>query len=283
MPQLTVTNHSRDSAELLYVYPVLARRSGGLSIGINLNPNNACNWRCVYCQVPNLVRGRAPDIDLGRLEKELRGLLDAIRAGSFFTRFPVPEAQRVIRDIAISGNGEPTTSPALEAVMEVIGRVSAEFGGTEAVKRVLITNGSQLYRPEVRRALARWNSLDGEVWFKVDSATATGIRHINNVYLSPDTVLRHLEVCARSCRTWIQTCLFAFDGEAPSAAEQRAYLDFLAELKGRAVPLQGVLLYGVARPSQQPEAPRLSPLPKSWLLQLAERIGALGLEVRVHC
>jgi len=43
MRTLTVTDHSRESAGLTYVYPVLSRRSGGVSVGINLNPNNACN------------------------------------------------------------------------------------------------------------------------------------------------------------------------------------------------------------------------------------------------
>ncbi|MBS0311602.1 MAG: radical SAM protein, partial [Proteobacteria bacterium] len=55
--QLTSTNHDRDSAGMTYVYPVVSRRAGGVSVGINLNPNNACNWACVYCQVPNLTRG----------------------------------------------------------------------------------------------------------------------------------------------------------------------------------------------------------------------------------
>ena len=48
-----------------------ASRAGGVSIGINLNTNNACNWRCIYCQVPELARGTAPPIDLLLLEKEL--------------------------------------------------------------------------------------------------------------------------------------------------------------------------------------------------------------------
>ena len=62
--RLTVTDHDRDVAGLTYVYPVVSRRAGGVSVGINLNPNNACNWRCVYCQVPDLVRGAAPVIDV---------------------------------------------------------------------------------------------------------------------------------------------------------------------------------------------------------------------------
>ncbi|MDX9945398.1 MAG: radical SAM protein, partial [Azonexus sp.] len=38
---LRTDDHSRDSAGLRYVYPVISRRAGGVSVGINLNPNNA--------------------------------------------------------------------------------------------------------------------------------------------------------------------------------------------------------------------------------------------------
>ena len=75
LTKLSTTDHSRDSAGLRYVYPVVSRRAGGVSIGINLNTNNACNWRCIYCQVPDLVRGTAPPVDLALLEKELSDFL----------------------------------------------------------------------------------------------------------------------------------------------------------------------------------------------------------------
>jgi wyosine [tRNA(Phe)-imidazoG37] synthetase (radical SAM superfamily) len=281
MPRLTTTNHSRDSAGLTYVYPVISRRSGGLSIGVNLNPNNACNWRCVYCQVPNLTRGAAPDIDLDLLEEELRHLLDDALHGDFFERYQLPDEQRIIRDIAISGNGEPTSCREFDAVVGVIGQLCAEFDLFGAIKLVLITNGSLMHKPEVQRGVAHWSELGGEVWFKVDSATAEGLRRINNVNLSPETVRRHLEICARLCPTWIQTCLFAFDGAPPSEAEQQAYLEFLAELKARGIPVEGMLLYGLARPSMQAEAERLSALPGGWLEAMGRRIEAAGWRVRV--
>lgn len=61
---LTVSDHNRDISGMKYIYPVVSRRAGGISIGINLNINNACNWRCMYCQVPDLVRGTPPPIEL---------------------------------------------------------------------------------------------------------------------------------------------------------------------------------------------------------------------------
>ena len=111
--RLNTTDHSRDSAGLTYVYPVISRRAGGVSIGINLNPNNACNWRCVYCQVPDLKRGSAPRIDLNTLERELRSFLHELVDGDFMQKHVPPEVRK-IHDIAISGNGEPTSAKEFE-------------------------------------------------------------------------------------------------------------------------------------------------------------------------
>ncbi|HYE34786.1 radical SAM protein [Methylocaldum sp.] len=282
MRQLTTTNHSRDSAGLTYVYPVISRRSGGLSIGINLNPNNACNWRCVYCQVPNLVRGAAPDIDEDQLGDELRGLLNDVLLGDFYERFQIPNEQRVIKDIAISGNGEPTSCKTFDRIVELIGAVCGEFGLLGKIKLVLITNGSLMHKRAVQQGLKRWSKLGGEVWFKMDSATAEGILRINQVNLDPEAVLRNLEISARLCPTWIQSCLFAFDDEPPSEAERHAYFDLLANLKQRDASIQGVLLYGLARPSMQTQAPRLSALPEAFLDGIAEAIQALDIAVRVN-
>jgi hypothetical protein len=75
--------------------------------------------------------------------------------------------------------------------------------------------------------------------------------------------------------------MFALDGKPPEDAEVEAWLGLLARAVAEAVPLRGVLLYGLARPSLQVEAPRLSALPEVWLRNLAARVEALGLEVRV--
>src|SRR2546423_14280261 len=83
---LTTTEHDRGAAGLTYVYPVVSRRARGVSVGVNLNPNKACNWRCIYCQVPGLARGKGPPIDIPRLRSELRGLLTEIVRGDFLAR-----------------------------------------------------------------------------------------------------------------------------------------------------------------------------------------------------
>jgi wyosine [tRNA(Phe)-imidazoG37] synthetase (radical SAM superfamily) len=278
--RLTVTDHDRDVAGLLHVYPVVSRRAGGVSVGINLNPNDACNWRCVYCQVPGLVRGAAPPVDVDLLEAELRGFLAAVRRPEWMEAHVEAPYRRLV-DVAFSGNGEPTTSRQLD---EVVARVLAVLGdeGLSGINKVLITNGSMMHRAEVQRAVRRLGEAGGEVWYKLDSATAEGRRAINDAASSPEQARAGLRTCASLCRTRIQTCVVALDGAPPSDAEQSAYLAFLAEELAAGTPIADVLLYGMARPSQQPGAQRLSRLPDAWLEAFAARIRALGLPVVVR-
>jgi hypothetical protein len=119
------------------------------------------------------------------------------------------------------------------------------------------------------------------VWFKLDSATDAGMRRLNDAKIGPEKARENLEACARACPTWLQTIALAVDGAPPSDAEVEAYLALVRSLVAARVPLEGVLLYGLARPSHQPEAPRLSALPHAWLEEFARRIRAAGLEVRV--
>jgi hypothetical protein len=273
--QLSVTDHSRDSAGLRYVYPVVSRRAGGVSIGINLNTNNACNWRCIYCQVPDLVRGTAPPVDLPLLEKELSGFLHELQYGDFMQRVP-PEARR-INDIAISGNGEPTSAQEFAEVIEIIARLKPAD-----LKLVLITNGSLLQRDNVQQGLRRMAQLNGEVWFKLDRASEAGMALINDTKMTMDKVQQNLATAIACCpNTWLQTCWFALDNKAPLAQDEDDYVDFLKGLLRGGINPQGVLLYGLARASMQKEGSRLSALSSGQMESFAARIRMLGVDVRL--
>lgn len=277
---LNVADHSRDNAGLTYIYPVVSRRAGGVSVGINLNPNNACNWRCIYCQVPGLKRGAAPVIDLTRLETELYTFLQEILYGSFMQEQVLPDARR-ISDIAISGNGEPTSAKEFEQVIDLIGRVKYGFDSLKGLKLVLITNGSLIDRSNVQAGLRRLAKLNGEVWFKLDSVTREGRQHINNTRMSSRRLRNNLQLAASLCPTWLQTCVFKTDGNLPTKIETRAYLEFIEELLQEGVPLKGVQLYGLARPSMQPEASRLTKVSQGWMEAFGRKIYALGLTVKL--
>ncbi len=280
---LTVEDHNRDVSGLTYVYPVVSRRAGGVSIGINLNINNACNWRCVYCQVPNLTRGTPPPINLALVEKELRGFLNELLHGNFMNEF-VDEKDRHLMDIAFSGNGEPTSAKEFPEVLGIVEKVLNEFNLLNPaspnpilpnpIKVRLITNGSLMDKAHVLESMKHLANINGEVWFKVDAGTSEGIAKINDVNISISSVIKRLKACAENCPTFVQTCMVAIDRQAPNEAEIDAYIALLSQVKN---DIKGVHLYGLARPSMQAEAPRLGRLSPEWLEGVANQIRALGL------
>lgn len=277
---LKTDNHTRDSAGMRYVYPVLSRRAGGISIGINLNPNNACNWHCIYCQVPNLTRGGPPPIDLTLLEQELTTLLSAIVQGSLTIDHDAPShGLDALRDIAFSGNGEPTSAAEFPLAVSLVHNVLHAHGLDQQVMLRLITNGSLLDRRSVQAGIGHIGNASGEVWFKVDSASTAGLALINGTHMKAETVSRRLSRCAALAPTWVQTCLFKLDNTLPSEEEITHYLALLAPI---AKQLKGVHLYSLARPSLQKEAPRLTRLDTECLESIAQRIRQLGLIVQVN-
>ncbi|MCX7186233.1 MAG: radical SAM protein [Methylophilales bacterium] len=279
---LNEADHNRDVSGLRYIYPVVSRRAEGVSLGINLNVNNACNWRCVYCQVPNLTRGTPPPIDLNLLEQELRMFLGEVLHGDFMQRY-VAEGDRHLQDIAFSGNGEPTSAKEFPQVLQIVEKVLREFslldvGRDKPIKVRLISNGSLLDKPAVIESIRHLASCNGEVWFKLDAGTKAGIGRINDVNLNPETHIARLRMCAQACPTFIQTCMFAMDDLPPTEADIADYLALVEQVKD---VVQGVHLYGLARPSYQAEAPRLSRLSLEWLEAVAQRLRQRGFVVHV--
>lgn len=280
---LTVADHNRDISGMTYIYPVVSRRAGGVSIGINLNINNACNWRCIYCQVPNLVRGTPPPIELEVLEQELRGFLANVLHGDFMEK-NVAAGDRQLKDIAFSGNGETTSAKEFPQVLLLVEKVLRDFNLLDShfhspIKIRLITNGSLLDKPAVLESVRHLASCNGEVWFKLDAGTKEGIARINDVNLNPQSHIQRLKNCAEICPTFIQTCMFSFDGEPPHENEILSYLALINHVKQ---VIQGVHLYGLARQSMQGEATtRLSRLAPEWLAQIAQRIRQLDIAVQV--
>lgn len=272
---LTFSDHDPDFLNLTYVYPVLSRRMQGISIGINLNTNNACNWACAYCQVPGLHRGDAPEVNLGLLEAELKGLLDNPALSPMIPP-DTPQALRQIRDIAFSGNGEPTSSPQFVQAVDIARRQRDVHGLN--IPLVLITNGSLMLRPEVQAGVKALAEAGGVVWFKVDRLLPASMKQINGISYKPEQIQHRLDIACSLAPVWLQTCWLAWDGQAPGVDDEVAYLDFVAR---NAHQIQGVHLYGLARPSLQPEAPHLTALSESTLNAWANKIRATGVTVQV--
>ena len=70
----------------------------------------------------------------------MRGFLHELTHGNFMQEQVPPEA-RTIKDIALSGNGEPTSAKEFEQIIELIGRVKKDYPLPQNLKLVLITTG----------------------------------------------------------------------------------------------------------------------------------------------
>jgi wyosine [tRNA(Phe)-imidazoG37] synthetase (radical SAM superfamily) len=278
---LTTIDHNRDVAGLKYVYPVLSRRAGGLSIGINFNTNNACNWRCVYCQVPDLVRGAAPEMDFNRLENELRFFLDYVLKGGFYNDFNVSEQHRVIKDIAISGNGEPTSLKQFDKAIALIGTIATEMQVLPESNFVLISNGSLMQLSNVQAGLKILNNFHGQVWFKLDSATVYGRKKINDCKQTNEKILDNLKISSSLCETSLQSCLIEYLDENQAKDELMAYLRLLKEVKHKHIKINKIMLYTIARPSLQPEAGLLNKVSEKSLKELADELKYLDYQVSI--
>ena len=147
---------------------------------------------------------------------------------------------------------------------------------------MLITNGSLVGQPHVRAALEHLARIGGVVWFKLDAVSDAAHARLHGEHGSAARYLGHLERAARLCPKWIQTMVVDFEGSTLAGEAEREYVEAVRQLLARGVPLRGILLYGLARESHQPEAAKLAPLPADELERLGLRLAdALGLEVRV--
>ena len=274
---LSIHDHSRELSGLKYIYSVISRRAGGLSIGVNLNVNNACNWQCIYCEIPNLTRGTPPPIELDVLEQELRFFLNEIIHGDYMEK-NVSLEDRHLKDIAFSGNGEPTSAEEFPEVISIVKKLLEEFNLLHKIKIRLITNGSLMHQASVIKSVEMLKEMNGEVWFKVDAATEESIKTINQVNLKPHQILERLKNSANVCPTFVQTCIFSINGNGPSEKDINAYIELINEVKSN---IQGVHLYGLARPSLQPQAKNLGRIDEEVLQDIAKGLRSLNITTTV--
>ena len=278
-------------------YPVISRRSKGLSLGINLNPDRVCNFDCIYCEVersdfrpgkgkvrlPPVGQAR-PQVNLEEARYELDKLLAMARDGRIWEEpefKDTPPALRRLNDIAFSGDGEPTTYPHFaDAVRMVIEARAAAGYAPEEVKIVLITNATQLHRPRVQEGLRLMDGANGEIWAKLDAGTPEYYVLIDQTNVSYQKVLKNIVETARQRPINIQTCMMRVKGEGPSEAEVEAYCGRLRDILAEGGHLKMVQLYTVAR---RPPSVWVTSLPDEALKAIANRISeSTGLKVETY-
>ena len=173
-----------------YVFgPVFSRRLGQ-SLGVDPIPQKTCNWNCVYCQ-------------LGRTTPMTDEIAEWIPAGEIVDEIEAAVAGAGpggVDWVTFVGSGEPTLHGGL-------GSMICEVQKRTGLPVAVITNGSLLWRPEVRRALAAADA----VLPSLDAGSAELYRRINRPH--PDiTFERHIEGLITFSqeydgRLWIETVL----------------------------------------------------------------------------
>ena len=233
--------HSRRFEDFKYVYPVLSRRSHGISIGLNVNPDKACNFDCIYCQVDRTTESAVKNFDLVVAEEELRDMLEMIRSGEIAQHEPfksVPRDLLRLNDIALSGDAEPTTLPNFAETISIMARVKPKDA-----KIVLITEAGGLDRSDVKRGLEIMDANNGEVWAKLDAGMEDYFKLINRTKIPFARILKNIAQTAKVRPIVIQSLFLKIRGEGPSTEEIGEYCRRLREIGN----IKLVQVYTIAR------------------------------------
>jgi len=242
--------HGRQFDDNRYVYPVVSRRAGGISIGVNLNLDKVCNFDCVYCQVDRTQLGSREFVETQRLVAELDATLELITSGRIFQheRFRrTPEPLRRLNDVAFSGDGEPTTYRNFDDVVASCAEVRRRRG-LDDLKLVLITNATMFHRPRIRRALETLDANNGEIWAKLDAGSEAYYQLISRSAIPLERILDNLLDAARVRPIVIQSLFMRVHGESPPRSEQETYCDRLKSIVAEGGALKLVQIHTLARP-----------------------------------
>jgi wyosine [tRNA(Phe)-imidazoG37] synthetase (radical SAM superfamily) len=273
--------HPREYAEFTYAYPVLSRRSGGVSFGVNVNLDKACNFDCPYCQVDRRAPGRPQALDVARIRAEAEALLDSVDAQGV-CRLPlfdgIPDAQKKLRDIALSGDGESTMVPEFAEVCRALAAVQAGRPDLD-FKLVLITNATLLDRAGVRAGVDALLARRGEVWAKLDAGTEAWYQRVNVSRVSLDLIEANLVSLGKDHPFKIQSFFCNAGGQSWDEAEITAWLSRLGRVRDSGARILEVQLYTLAR---RPAESFIHPVTAEFLQGIRARVEALGIPAKIY-
>jgi wyosine [tRNA(Phe)-imidazoG37] synthetase (radical SAM superfamily) len=265
------TEHPRLFHDNTFVYPVLSRRSRGLSIGVNLNPDKVCNFDCIYCQVDRRSAAVTDFVAVDQLLAELEQTLDLVESGALYSdeRFrDTPEPFRRLNDIAFSGDGEPTTFRNIDRIVAAVAAIK-QRRGLDSVKLVMITNASMFHRANVRAALEILDRNQGEIWAKLDAGTDAYYHLIERTRIPFERILTNLRDAARIRPLVIQSLFMRIDGVGPPPEEIAAFCTRLNEVRTAGGMLDRIQVYTVAR---RPAEDTVSALPPEEVDRIAQTV-----------
>ncbi len=253
-----------------FIYVVISARARGLSIGVNLNPDKHCNFHCAYCEVNFAELPRETALDLAVLAEELDQTLAWVHTGKiaehpFYHGLPA-ELLR-LRQVNLSGDGEPTLCPHFVEALQTVVHVRAR-GRLPFFKLVLMTNGTALDQPQVQDGLKLFTRHD-EVWVKLDGGTQAYLDKVNQPGCPIESILSNILLLARRRPVVIQSLFPMIGGEEPPEEEIEEYALRLKELKAAGAQIPLVQIYSATRPTPNSEC---SHLPLKCLSRIAQTV-----------
>ena len=279
LPQSPETAYPRDFLGNRFIYVVMSTRIRGLSVEVNMNPDKSCNFDCLYCAVNRYQPAREPHLDVGVMAAELRRTLAWLYAGRLRDRpgyGTLPGELLQPRQVALSGDGEPTFCPNFVEVVQAVQQVRA-LGDLPFFKLVLITNAAGLELPAVRHGLKLFTN-DDEVWAKLDAGTQAYMDKVNRPDCSIEKVLANILTLGRRRRVVIQSLFPLLNEEEPPNEEIEQYILRLQELVSGGAQISLVQVYSATRTRPHSECAHLPPASLSRIAQAVRNATGLRVE-----
>ena len=274
----TAFDRPRDWLGNRFVYAVISSRAGGLSLGVNMNPDRLCNFDCSYCEVDRRTPSPEKHLVVDVMAAELHRTLLAVRQGQLRTRpwyQSLPAELLQLRHVALSGDGEPTLAPNFVEAVQAVARVRA-LGGF--FKIVLLTNGTGLDQPHVLRGLEFLTKSD-EIWIKLDGGTQSFLDKMNRPNVPLEKILSNILLIGRQRPIVIQSLFPSIHGDEPPFEEIQEYAQRLKELKAGGAQISLVQIYSAARPGVHAEWGHLPLRVLSQIAQAVRHTAGLRAEV----
>lgn len=172
--------------------PVQSRRHGkSLGINVGLPNQKICTWSCLYCQCGF---GERREFNISDHLYSSNEIVSALEKN-------LSEHQD-INVVTLAGNSEPGAHPEIKKIIHGILELRIKFN--QKWKLIILSNGSELYKPDVKEAF----SLANEAWIKLDVSKEDLFQKLNRPLAKIGSLENHLNAVASLKPIRIQTLLW---------------------------------------------------------------------------